>query len=157
LTQRAVHVRVRRDVELGRTRVVGPCRAVGALDGFEVFEWVVDQPWSDGRTGGYGASYLGLTQIFSAAQQPEGLEAIFPIVRGSTETVLRVRRLGHDRREGARRVGQLDVGVQGHPIRHLDRHFPVRGYAQVTVDLRGTGTSEGGWDPFSERERLTPR
>jgi uncharacterized protein len=49
-------------------------------DGFEVFEWVVDQPWSDGRTGGYGASYLGLTQIFSAAQQPEGLEAIFPIV-----------------------------------------------------------------------------
>jgi uncharacterized protein len=49
-------------------------------DGFEVFEWVVEQPWSDGRTGGYGASYLGLTQIFSAAQQPEGLEAIFPIV-----------------------------------------------------------------------------
>lgn len=49
-------------------------------DGFEMFEWVVDQPWSDGRTGGYGASYLGLTQIFSAAQQPRGLEAIFPIV-----------------------------------------------------------------------------
>jgi uncharacterized protein len=49
-------------------------------DGYEVFEWVVDQPWSNGRTAGYGASYLGLTQIFSAAQQPRGLEAIFPIV-----------------------------------------------------------------------------
>lgn len=49
-------------------------------DGFEVYEWVVDQPWSNGRTGGYGASYLGLTQIFSAAQRPRGLEAIFPIV-----------------------------------------------------------------------------
>lgn len=49
-------------------------------DGFEVFEWVVEQPWSNGRTGGYGASYLAITQLFSAAQQPEGLEAIFPIV-----------------------------------------------------------------------------
>jgi uncharacterized protein len=49
-------------------------------DGFEVFEWVVEQEWSDGTTGGFGASYLGLTQIFSAAQQPAGLEAIFPIV-----------------------------------------------------------------------------
>lgn len=49
-------------------------------DGFEVFEWVVDQEWSDGVTGGYGASYLGLTQIFSASQQPEGLAAIFPVV-----------------------------------------------------------------------------
>ena len=49
-------------------------------DGFEVFEWVVEQDWSDGRTAGYGASYLGLTQIFSAAQQPAGLQAIFPIV-----------------------------------------------------------------------------
>lgn len=49
-------------------------------DGFEVFEWIVDQDWSDGRTAGYGASYLGLTQLFSAAQQPRGLAALFPIV-----------------------------------------------------------------------------
>lgn len=49
-------------------------------DGFEVFEWVVAQDWSNGRTAGYGASYLGLTQIFSAAQHPAGLQAIFPIV-----------------------------------------------------------------------------
>lgn len=49
-------------------------------DGYEVFEWVVDQDWSDGRTAGYGASYLGLTQLFSAAQQPRGLRALFPIV-----------------------------------------------------------------------------
>ena len=57
-----------------------PFSARERRDGFEVFEWVVDQPWSNGRTAGYGASYLGLTQIFSAAQHPEGLEAIFPIV-----------------------------------------------------------------------------
>lgn len=49
-------------------------------DGFEVFEWVVEQSWSNGRTAGYGASYLGITQIFSAAQHPRGLQAIFPIV-----------------------------------------------------------------------------
>ncbi|UDY24004.1 CocE/NonD family hydrolase [Nocardioides sp. Kera G14] len=50
------------------------------LDGKEVMDWVVHQPWSNGVTGMTGASYMGINQIFTAAQHPQGLKAIFPIV-----------------------------------------------------------------------------
>jgi putative CocE/NonD family hydrolase len=49
-----------------------------AVDGAAVVEWVTDQPWSNGRVGMIGKSYPGITQLFVAAQQPEGLAAIAP-------------------------------------------------------------------------------
>ncbi|MEW8971708.1 MAG: CocE/NonD family hydrolase [Mesobacillus sp.] len=49
-------------------------------DGKELVEWAASQPWSNGKVGLYGSSYRAINQLLTAAQQPEGLEAIFPIV-----------------------------------------------------------------------------
>jgi putative CocE/NonD family hydrolase len=49
-------------------------------DGYEAVEWAAAQPWSDGNVGMWGASYMAISQLFTAAQQPPHLKAIFPIV-----------------------------------------------------------------------------
>ncbi|MFS0863197.1 CocE/NonD family hydrolase [Fredinandcohnia sp. 179-A 10B2 NHS] len=49
-------------------------------DGYELVEWSAKQPWSDGNVGLWGASYMAINQLFTAAQQPPSLKAIFPIV-----------------------------------------------------------------------------
>jgi putative CocE/NonD family hydrolase len=49
-------------------------------DGYELVEWAASQAWSDGDVGLFGASYMGLNQLYTAAQRPPGLKAIFPIV-----------------------------------------------------------------------------
>jgi putative CocE/NonD family hydrolase len=49
-------------------------------DGKTVVEWAARQPWSDGNVGLWGPSYMGINQLFTAAQRPEGLRALFPIV-----------------------------------------------------------------------------
>lgn len=49
-------------------------------DGADVVRWVRRQPWSNGKVGLWGPSYMAITQLYTAAQQPKGLKAIFPIV-----------------------------------------------------------------------------
>ena len=49
-------------------------------DGYEIVEWAAQQPWSDGNIGLVGASYGGINQLLTAAQQPPHLKAIFPVV-----------------------------------------------------------------------------
>jgi putative CocE/NonD family hydrolase len=52
-------------------------------DGFDTVEWAARQPWSNGRVGMYGISYLGATQWLAAASQAPNLQAIFPSLTGS--------------------------------------------------------------------------
>jgi len=47
-------------------------------DGFDTVEWCAAQPWSNGRTGMYGMSYVGATQWLAAIAAPPHLTAIFP-------------------------------------------------------------------------------
>ncbi|WP_156390989.1 MULTISPECIES: CocE/NonD family hydrolase [unclassified Nocardioides] len=51
-------------------------------DAGEIVEWAHSRkrPWSDGRIGMNGPSYLGMSQIFAAGARPAGLKAIFPQV-----------------------------------------------------------------------------
>lgn len=51
-----------------------------ARDGSELVEWLAAQPWSDGRVGMSGGSYVGITQLLTAEQQPPHLVAIAPQV-----------------------------------------------------------------------------
>src|SRR5436190_1255282 len=51
-----------------------------AADGVETIGWAAHQPWSSGRVGMIGASYVGTTQWLPAAEDPSGLAAIAPIV-----------------------------------------------------------------------------
>lgn len=51
-------------------------------DAGEIVEWAHSRqrPWSNGRVGMSGPSYLGISQIFAAGSRPKGLKAIFPQV-----------------------------------------------------------------------------
>lgn len=70
-------------------------------DSAEVVEWAHSRkrPWSDGRVGMSGPSYMGINQIFAAAQHPAGLKAIFPQVPA-----------GDVYRDVVASGGQIDVG-----------------------------------------------
>ncbi|RKT87567.1 hypothetical protein SAMN05421805_101817 [Saccharopolyspora antimicrobica] len=51
-------------------------------DAGEVVEWAAssERPWSSGSVGMHGPSYMGISQLFAAANRPAGLKAIFPQV-----------------------------------------------------------------------------
>ncbi len=70
-------------------------------DGAEVVEWAASKarPWSNGSVGMRGPSYMGINQIFTAAQRPRGLKAIFPQVPA-----------GDVYRDVVATGGQVDVG-----------------------------------------------
>lgn len=47
-------------------------------DGFDTIEWVARQPWSNGRVGMFGNSYMGLTQVMAIRERPPALECAMP-------------------------------------------------------------------------------
>jgi putative CocE/NonD family hydrolase len=49
-------------------------------DGYDLVEWLAEQPWSNGKVGTYGLSYMGWTQWWTATQAPPSLKAIIPEV-----------------------------------------------------------------------------
>jgi putative CocE/NonD family hydrolase len=49
-------------------------------DGFDTVEWAAGLPYSDGRVGMFGGSYVGATQMLAAIASPPHLVAIFPYV-----------------------------------------------------------------------------
>jgi hypothetical protein len=51
-----------------------------ARDSAAVIEYLGTQPWSTGKVGMAGGSYVGITQLLAAAQQPPHLAAIAPAV-----------------------------------------------------------------------------
>ncbi len=52
-------------------------------DGFDAVEWAAALPYSDGKIGMMGASYVGATQMLAAIAQPPHLAAIAPNVTAS--------------------------------------------------------------------------
>jgi putative CocE/NonD family hydrolase len=53
-----------------------------ALDGYDTINWIAAQPWSDGKVGMTGGSYLGIAQWKVALLNNPHLKAIFPVVSG---------------------------------------------------------------------------
>lgn len=106
-------------------------------DGFDTIEWIARQPWSNGRVGMMGGSYLGFTQWQAAMSGNPHLRAIFPVVAGSDEYLDRfyspggVMKLGHRllwMNENLRVPGfQADFET-------YTRHLPLR-----TADAAATG------------------
>lgn len=47
-------------------------------DGYDLVEWIANQPWCNGNVGMLGISYFAMTQYLVAAQKPPHLKAIFP-------------------------------------------------------------------------------
>ena len=52
-------------------------------DGFDTIEWAASLPYSDGRVGMFGGSYVGATQMLAAIAQPPHLAGLCPIVTAS--------------------------------------------------------------------------
>jgi putative CocE/NonD family hydrolase len=79
-----------RAVEAGYAVVIGDVRGRGTSagrfepfvnerrDGADTIAWIRQRPWSDGRVGTYGVSYVGATQMLAASARPDGLVAIAP-------------------------------------------------------------------------------
>lgn len=57
-----------------------PFGAKHKTDGYDLVEWIADQPWSTGKVGMIGGSYLGWTQWWTASTAPPHLAAIAPKV-----------------------------------------------------------------------------
>ncbi|MGH9672524.1 MAG: CocE/NonD family hydrolase [Bryobacteraceae bacterium] len=51
-----------------------------AMDGFDTIEWAARQPWSNGKVGTQGGSYLGHVQWRAGTQSPPSLVTMFPAV-----------------------------------------------------------------------------
>lgn len=54
-----------------------------AEDGYDTVEWVAALPYSDGRVGMFGGSYVGATQMLAATAHPPHLAGICPGVTAS--------------------------------------------------------------------------
>jgi hypothetical protein len=52
-------------------------------DGYDTVEWAAALPYSDGRVGMYGGSYVGATQMLTAIAHPPHLSGICPVVTAS--------------------------------------------------------------------------
>jgi len=46
-------------------------------DGYDTIEWIAKQPWSNGKVGMTGVSYVGFVQWMAASEQPPHLSCIF--------------------------------------------------------------------------------
>jgi len=54
-----------------------------SVDGYDTVEWAAALPYSDGRVGMFGASYVGATQMLAATAHPPHLAGICPSVTAS--------------------------------------------------------------------------
>jgi uncharacterized protein len=51
-------------------------------DGYDTIQWAASQPWSNGKVGTLGASYLGMDQYGAALLKPPALVAMYVAVAG---------------------------------------------------------------------------
>lgn len=110
-------------------------------DGNDTLNWIARQPWSDGKIGMIGGSYLGIAQWKVALLNNPHLKAIFPVVAGYDDYRDRFYSTG-----GAMKLGQrllwMSENMRAPEFRpdfaKFVLHLPLR-----TSDLAATGrTSE---------------
>jgi putative CocE/NonD family hydrolase len=63
-------------------------------DGFDVLQWIGDQPWSSGKVGTFGTSYVGGTQHALACARPAQLACMIPVDSVSNAGVAGIRHSG---------------------------------------------------------------
>jgi uncharacterized protein len=135
-------------------------------DGDDTINWIAAQPWSDGKVGMTGGSYLGIAQWRVALLNNPHLKAIFPVVSGSDDYYDRfysaggATKLGHRllwfsenlNAPGTQRAKFADY-VNHLPLRTSDRaatHQTLRVY-QTILDHP---TYDSFWKGISVRENI---
>ena len=107
-------------------------------DGEDTLAWIARQPWSDGKAGMMGGSYLGVAQWQVAIRNPPQLKAIFPVVSGDDDYMDRYYSRGGAYKLGHRLVWMAenlrDPNLPKPDIGEVIRHLPLR-----TADRAATG------------------
>ena len=113
-------------------------------DGNDTINWIAEQPWSNGRVGMVGSSYLGIAQWWAAIQDNPHLIAISPVNSGDDEYTDRFYSTG-----GALKLGHRLLWLSQNftppsqvvpPFGSYIFHLPLR-----TADLPATGTPSPAW------------
>ena len=131
-------------VRLGFAVVVGDLRGFGTSEGIgtmlskqegedyhDLIEWAGTQPWSNGRVGLLGVSYLALSQYRAAAERPPHLAAICPW-EGFSDVYRDFAKPGGVSEMGFFKLWSTTVGKQG----------------RVTEDLLGEATARPELDTW---------
>ncbi|MFB3826596.1 MAG: CocE/NonD family hydrolase [Bryobacteraceae bacterium] len=134
-------------------------------DGYDTLEWIAAQPWSDGRVGMLGSSYLGIVQWKVALLNNPHLAAICPQVSGYDDYIDRFYSTG-----GAMKIGnrllwmsqQMRAPGFKPDFGKFVLHLPLR-----TADQAATGQTlemyqqvvehpsyDGFWRKMSTREQI---
>lgn len=113
-------------------------------DGYDTLDWIARQPWSDGKVGMVGGSYLGIAQWKAALLNNPHLKAISPVVSGCDEYRDRFYSTG-----GALKLGNRLLWISENlraPAYHTPEferfvlHLPLR-----TADRAATGQTTDIW------------
>ena len=134
-------------------------------DGYDTLNWIAEQPWSNGKIGMTGGSYLGIAQWKVAVLNNPHLKAIFPVVSGWDDYRDRYYSTG-----GAVKLGHRLLWMSENlkrsdfvpDFRKFIWHLPVR-----EADLAATGqrteiyresmehpSDDDYWKRFSTREHI---
>jgi len=104
-----------------------------ADDGYDTVEWAAAQPWSNGRVGVYGSSYMGITTYQAVAAAPPHLQAAAVWMAGSRFND------GMLRTGGAFELGFLSSWNLGNAMDTIDREG-------VDVEGRRALVATDAWD-----------
>jgi predicted acyl esterase len=133
-----------------------------AGDGYDTIDWIVAQPWSDGKVGMFGDSYYGFTQWAAVASGHPALRAIVPRV---TSVSIGTVRLGTRWDEGVqvlygadyfahywldRFIYEFEVDWSHRPLAEVfDQAFRAVGARSAAVDeLVADARGKSAFDPF---------
>src|SRR5439155_6512334 len=113
-------------------------------DGYDTLDWIARQPWSDGKVGMIGGSYLGIVQWKVALLNNPHLKAISPVVSGYDDYRDRFYSPGGAMKLGNRLLWMsLNLRAPGFKPPEFDRfvlHLPLR-----TSDRAATGQTSEMW------------
>jgi uncharacterized protein len=113
-------------------------------DGDDTLNWIAAQPWSNGRVGMAGSSYVGIVQWWAAIQENPHLAAIFPVVSGDDEYLDRFYSAGGALKLGHRLFWVAEnfhaLGSKEPPFDSYIEHMPLR-----TADVMATGHTLPLW------------
>ncbi len=135
-------------------------------DGYDTLNWIAGQPWSDGKAGMIGGSYLGIAQWRVALLNNPHLKAIFPVVSGFDDYYDRFYSRGGATKLGHRLLWfSLNMTPPGAPradfngyVNHLPLRTSDRAATHQTLGLYQTilnhPTYDSFWKENSVRERI---
>jgi putative CocE/NonD family hydrolase len=135
-------------------------------DGYDTLNWIAAQPWSDGKVGMIGGSYLGIAQWRVALLNNPHLKAIFPVVSGSDDYLDRFYSTGGAMKLGHRLLWLSEnltpAGVPKPKFGSYIGHLPLRtsdtAAATRTLSLYQTvlehPTYDSFWKDLSVRDKI---